>query len=61
MSQAHLISKWFPEHVNEFTAVKWPQAQTPDLSPVEHPWDAIERDIDISTVGSNSVKTVCTQ
>ncbi len=44
MSQ--IISDWFLEHDNEFTFLKWPP-QSPDLNPIEHFWDVVEREIHI--------------
>jgi len=40
--KARIISNWFPEHDNEFTVLKW-SPQTPDLNPIEHLWDVVER------------------
>ncbi len=37
------------EHDNEFTLLKWPP-QSPDLSPIEHLWDVVEREIHIMDV-----------
>ncbi len=39
----------FFEHDNEFTLLKWPP-QSPDLSPIEHLWDVVEREIHIMDV-----------
>jgi len=35
---------WFLEHDNEFTVLKWPP-QWPDLNPIEHLWDVVEREL----------------
>ncbi len=47
--KAQIISDWFLEHDNEFTLLKWPP-QSPDLNPVEHLWDVVEREINIMDV-----------
>ncbi len=45
--KAQIISDWFLEHDNEFTLLKWPP---PDLNPIEHLWDVVEREIRIMDV-----------
>ncbi len=40
---------WFLERENEFTLLKWPP-QSPDLNPIEHFWDVVEREIRIMDV-----------
>jgi len=39
-----LKSFWFLEHDDEFTVLKWPP-QSPDLNPIEHIWDVVEREL----------------
>ncbi len=36
----------FLEHDNEFILLKWP-LQSPDINPIEHLWDVVEREIHI--------------
>ncbi len=47
--KAQISSDWFLEHDNEFTLLKWPP-QSPDLNPMEHIWDVVEREIRIMDV-----------
>ncbi len=47
--KAQIISDWFLEHDNEFNLHKWPP-QSPDLNPIEHPWDVVEQEICIMDV-----------
>ena len=47
--KAHIISNWFLEHDNEFTVLQCPP-QSPDLNPIEHLWDVVEREIRIIDV-----------
>ncbi len=47
--KAQIISDWFLEHDNEFTLLIWPP-HSPDLNPIEHLWDVVEREIRIMDV-----------
>ncbi|MDF4367244.1 hypothetical protein P3387_24245 [Vibrio parahaemolyticus] len=47
--RAQGISDWFLEHDNEDTELQWPP-QSPDLNPIEHLWDVVERKIHIMNV-----------
>ncbi len=53
-----IISDWFLEHDDEFTLLKWPP-QSPDLSPIEHLWDVVEREIHIMDVQTTNLQQLC--
>ncbi len=56
--KAQIISDWFLVHDNEFTLLKWPP-QSPDLNPIEHIWDVVEREIHIIDVQPTNLQQLC--
>ncbi len=56
--KAQIISDWFLEHDNELTLLKWPP-QSPDLNPIEHIWDVVEREIRSQQICSDCVMLSC--
>ncbi len=56
--KAQIISDWFPEHDNEFTLLKCPP-QSPDLNPIEHLWDVVDREILIMDVQPTNQQQLC--
>ncbi len=56
--KAQIISDWFLEHENEFTLLKWPP-QSPDLNPIEHLVDVVEREIHIMDEQPTNLQQLC--
>ncbi len=56
--KAQIISDWFLEHDNEFTLLKWPP-QSPDLNPIEHLRDVVEREIRIMDAQPTNLQQLC--
>ncbi len=57
--KAQIILDWFLEHDNEFTLLKWPP-ESPDLNPIEHLWDVVEREIRIMDVQPTNLQQLVT-
>ncbi len=56
--KAQIISDWFLERDNEFTLLKC-SPQSPDLNPIEHLWDVVEREIHIMDVQTTNLQQLC--
>ncbi len=56
--KAQIISDRFLEHDNELISLKWPP-QSPDLNPIEHIWDVVEREIRIMDVQPTNLQQLC--
>ncbi|GBM27677.1 Transposable element Tc1 transposase [Araneus ventricosus] len=42
--KARIVLEWFEEHTDEFHLMSWPP-NSPDLNPMEHIWDVMERQL----------------
>uniref|UniRef100_A0A8P4G4M8 Transposable element Tcb1 transposase n=1 Tax=Dicentrarchus labrax TaxID=13489 RepID=A0A8P4G4M8_DICLA len=42
--KAEMVQEWFEEHNNDFRVLTWPP-NSPDLNPVEHLWDALDKQV----------------
>ncbi len=56
--KAQIISEGFLEHDNEFTLLKW-LTESPDLNPIEHLWDVVEREIHIMDMQMTNLQQLC--
>ncbi|MBJ5800980.1 transposase [Salmonella enterica subsp. enterica serovar Derby] len=45
--RTRIVSEWLDEHSSDVTSLHWP-ARSHHLNPVEHIWDAIERDVRVT-------------
>ena len=43
--KARIGQEWFHEHDSEFSLLRWRPVHSPDLNPIEHLWDEMERAI----------------
>ncbi|KAF7640777.1 hypothetical protein LDENG_00015010, partial [Lucifuga dentata] len=41
---AEIVQEWFEEHDKEFKVLTWPP-NSPDLNPIEHLWDVMEKQV----------------
>lgn len=55
--KANVIWNWFQELHNDFTVLQWPP-QSPDLNPVRHLWDVVEREFRSETVQLSNLQTL---
>lgn len=56
--KAQIISHWFVEHNNEFIELKLPP-RSPDVCPIERPWDLVEQEICITGVQLTNLQQFC--
>uniref|UniRef100_A0A8P4K6M0 Transposable element Tc1 transposase n=1 Tax=Dicentrarchus labrax TaxID=13489 RepID=A0A8P4K6M0_DICLA len=42
--KAKMVQEWFVEHNNEFKVLTWPP-DSPDLNPMEHLWDVLDKQV----------------
>ncbi|GBM02822.1 hypothetical protein AVEN_52005-1 [Araneus ventricosus] len=56
MSQGKVL-EWFEEHTDEFHLMSWPP-NSPDLNPMEHIWDVMERQLKVQTLTCPNISTL---
>ncbi|GBM22810.1 hypothetical protein AVEN_226480-1 [Araneus ventricosus] len=56
--KARIVLEWFEEHTDEFHLISWPP-NSPDLNPVEHIWDVMERQFRAQTPPCPNISTLC--
>ena len=42
--KAKMVQEWFEEHNNKFEVLTWPP-NSPDLNPIEHLWDVLDKQV----------------
>ncbi|GBL98602.1 Transposable element Tc1 transposase [Araneus ventricosus] len=55
--KARIVLKWFEEHTDEFHLMSWPP-NSPDLNPMEHIWDVMERQLRAQTLPCPNISTL---
>ncbi|GBO35378.1 Transposable element Tc1 transposase [Araneus ventricosus] len=54
---ARTVLEWFEEHTDEFHLMSWPP-NSPDLNPMEHIWDVMERQLRAQTPPCPNISTL---
>ncbi|GBN87022.1 hypothetical protein AVEN_50406-1 [Araneus ventricosus] len=55
--KARIVLEWFEEHTNEFQLMSWPP-NSPDLDPMEHIWDVMDRQLRAQTPPCQNISTL---
>ncbi|GBN71093.1 Transposable element Tc1 transposase [Araneus ventricosus] len=55
--KARIVLEWFEEHTDEFHLMSWPP-NSPDLNPMEHIWDVMERRLRAQTPPCPNISTL---
>ncbi|GBN62255.1 hypothetical protein AVEN_3794-1 [Araneus ventricosus] len=55
--KARIVLEWFEEHTDEFYLMSWPPNSL-DLNPMEHIWDAMERQLRTQTPPCPNISTL---
>ncbi|GBM81977.1 Transposable element Tcb2 transposase [Araneus ventricosus] len=55
--KARIVLEWFEEHTDKFHLMSWPP-NSPDLNPMEHIWDVMERQLRAQTPPCPNISTL---
>lgn len=55
--KARIVLEWFEEHTDEFHLMSWPP-NSPDINPIEHIWDVMERQLRAQTPPCPNISTL---
>ncbi|GBN64101.1 hypothetical protein AVEN_20952-1 [Araneus ventricosus] len=55
--KVRFVWEWFEEHTDEFHLMSWPP-NSPDLNPMEHIWDVMERQLRAQTPPCPNISTL---